>query len=67
LWTLRTVDRRARLLKAGDMLEEAALDKYSFLRDAFLQRRRNEVFDGNPPQEPPEPDPDGSGPGETVQ
>jgi phospholipid-binding lipoprotein MlaA len=67
LWTLRTVDRRARLLKAGDMLEEAALDKYSFLRDAFLQRRRNEVFDGNPPQEPSEPDPDGSGPGEPAQ
>lgn len=63
LWTLRTVDRRAHLLKAGDMLEEAALDKYTFLRDAFLQRRRNDVFDGNPPSEPPEDDPDGSGPG----
>lgn len=63
LWTLRAVDRRAHLLKVGDMLEEAALDKYTFLRDAFLQRRRNDVFDGNPPQEPPEEDPDGSGPG----
>lgn len=63
LWTLRAVDQRASLLKVGDVLEAAALDKYSFLRDAFLQRRRNDVFDGNPPQEPPEEDPDGSGPG----
>ena len=33
------------------VVEEAALDKYSFTRDAFLQRRRNLVFDGNPPDE----------------
>lgn len=51
LLLLRTVDQRASLLKAGDMLEEAALDKYTFLRDAFLQRRRNAVYDGNPPEE----------------
>lgn len=51
LLVLRAVDQRARLLKAGDMLEEAALDKYTFLRDAFLQRRRNDVYDGNPPEE----------------
>ncbi|MEK7769274.1 MAG: VacJ family lipoprotein, partial [Pseudomonadota bacterium] len=29
---------------------EAALDKYEFLRDAYLQRRRSLVFDGNPPR-----------------
>ena len=36
------------------MLEEAALDPYSFVRDAYLQRRRSVIFDGNPP-DPEEP------------
>jgi len=48
---LQFVDTRARLLQAGDMLEEAALDPYSFKRDAYLQKRRNDVYDGNPPQD----------------
>lgn len=54
LWALRQVDNRAQLLKAGEVLEEVALDKYTFLRDSYLQRRRNAVFDGNPPEEEPE-------------
>jgi phospholipid-binding lipoprotein MlaA len=48
---LRAVDTRSDLLKAGTMLEEAALDRYTFIRDAFLQRRRNVIYDGNPPEE----------------
>jgi phospholipid-binding lipoprotein MlaA len=48
---LRVVDRRADRLTAGDILEDAAVDPYVFLRDAYLQRRRNLVYDGNPPQE----------------
>src|SRR5690606_5453934 len=36
------------------ILDTAALDRYSFIRDAYLQRRRNLVFDGNPPPEPEE-------------
>lgn len=48
---LRGVDTRASLLKATSMLEEAALDRYTFARDAFLQSRRNIIFDGNPPQD----------------
>ncbi len=51
LWSLRLVDKRAQLLRAGDLLDEVALDKYTFTRDAHLQRRRNAVFDGNPPEE----------------
>ncbi len=58
LWTLRLVDNRAQLLKAGDLLEEVALDKYTFFRDSHLQRRRNAVFDGNPPEEEPEAEPE---------
>ncbi len=48
---LRGVDTRSSLLKATTMLEEVALDRYTFTRDAFLQRRRNDIFDGNPPEE----------------
>ena len=43
LSTLRLVDARANLLGAGSMLEQAALDKYSFTRDVYLQRRRSLV------------------------
>lgn len=51
LTLLNIVDTRATYLKAGDVVDGAALDKYSFTRDAFLQRRRNQVYDGNPPDE----------------
>jgi len=46
----RAVGRRADLLDASRILEEAALDKYVFQRDAYLQRRRSQVYDGNPPR-----------------
>jgi phospholipid-binding lipoprotein MlaA len=49
-WTLDQVRIRANLLKAESVLDEAALDKYQFLRDAWLQRRRSQVYDGNPPR-----------------
>ena len=44
-------DRRADLLDAVRVLEEAALDKYGFIRDSYLQRRRSLVYDGEPPKE----------------
>ncbi len=53
-WGLRAldvIDTRSDLLGASRVLEEAALDPYAFTRDAFLQRRRNLVYDGNPPDE----------------
>ncbi|MFM8152710.1 MAG: VacJ family lipoprotein, partial [Polynucleobacter victoriensis] len=46
---LRVVNQRANLLNASQLLEDAAFDKYSFLRDSYLQRRFNQVHDGNPP------------------
>ncbi len=49
--TVRIVDQRAGLLKTTEMLDKIALDKYSFVRDAHLQRRRSAVYDGNPPEE----------------
>ncbi|WP_454723417.1 MULTISPECIES: MlaA family lipoprotein [Cupriavidus] len=60
---VRIVSARASLLSASNLIEEAALDKYSFLRDAYLQRRQYQIYDGNPPQsdedgEPSAPPPD---------
>jgi phospholipid-binding lipoprotein MlaA len=51
---VRLVNTRAELLDASRLLEEAALDKYVFQRDAYLQRRRSLIFDGRPPREPEE-------------
>jgi phospholipid-binding lipoprotein MlaA len=48
---LRMVDMRANLLPADKGIEEAALDKYSYVRDGYLQRRRSLIHDGNPPRE----------------
>jgi phospholipid-binding lipoprotein MlaA len=48
---LRLVNDRANLLPADKVVEEAALDKYSYMRDAYLQRRRNQIHDGNAPRE----------------
>lgn len=52
LVVLRVVNDRAALLPADKVIEEAALDKYSYVRDAYLQRRRNLIYDGNPPRDP---------------
>ena len=52
LAALRGIDTRADLLTASKVLEEAALDPYGFTRDAYLQKRRNDVYDDNPPPEP---------------
>lgn len=49
------IDTRANLLAVSDLAEQAALDFYSYTRSAYLQRRRNLVYDGDPPREP---DPD---------
>jgi len=49
---LRVVDRRAAYLQAGEMLNEVALDKYTFTRQVWLQKRRSDVHDGDPPDEP---------------
>lgn len=47
----RIVNVRANLLEAERLLEQAALDQYAFLREAYLQRRRNQVLDGNAPRD----------------
>ncbi len=49
---LQIINTRANLLGASKLLDEIALDKYSFLRDAYLQRRRSLIFDGDAPDVP---------------
>lgn len=49
--TVRVIDDRYHLLKAGRIVDKAALDKYSFIRDAYLQNRLNLIYDGNPPHQ----------------
>jgi phospholipid-binding lipoprotein MlaA len=52
---LSVINTRTKLLNASRMLDEVALDKYILLRDAYLSRRRSQVYDGDPPdeEEPP--------------
>ncbi len=45
MYGLRAVDARSNLLRVGNVIDEAALDKYSFTREAYLQKRRAQVFD----------------------
>lgn len=51
LGAIRAIDHRTRLLDAEKVLDEAALDPYTFLRDAYIQQRRSLIYDGNPPRE----------------
>jgi phospholipid-binding lipoprotein MlaA len=49
--TLQLVNVRAELLATTQLLSDVSLDKYSFLRDGYLARRRDQVYDGAPPLE----------------
>ena len=49
LMGVRFIDTRASLLPADKVVEQAAFDKYSYIRDAYLQNRRSVIHDGNPP------------------
>jgi phospholipid-binding lipoprotein MlaA len=48
-YVLRAVDTRSNLLSASKMIDEIAIDKYTFTRDAYLQRRYSLIFDGDTP------------------
>jgi phospholipid-binding lipoprotein MlaA len=47
---VRVVDQRAAVLDASNLIEAAALDPYEFVRDAFLQRRENRIFEDGAPR-----------------
>jgi phospholipid-binding lipoprotein MlaA len=52
LWTLNLVDLRASALQAETLVSQAAIDPYTFIRRAYLQRREYLVYDGKPPPPP---------------
>lgn len=60
LWGLNFVSARARYLDATNLLEQAALDKYLFVRDAWLAQRQSKLQDGKQ-QELPDYDAEGGG------
>ena len=49
---LQIINTRANLLGATRVIDDIALDKYTFIRDAYLQRRRSLTFDGDAPEAP---------------
>ena len=51
IFGLQLINTRARLLGASNLVDDIALDKYTFIRDAYLQRRRSLVYDGDAPDE----------------
>jgi phospholipid-binding lipoprotein MlaA len=68
LQIINGVNLRADLLDNERLLNDLALDRYTFIRDAYLQRRRNVVYDGDPPEEDTEKPPkyeDDPGPAKT--
>jgi phospholipid-binding lipoprotein MlaA len=54
---LQLLDSRVKLLNAGRVLDDIALDKYVLLRDAYLARRKSLVYDGDPPEDDSAPAP----------
>lgn len=50
LTATRLLDTRASLLSADTLIDTASFDEYSFVRDGYLQRRYNLIYDGNPPK-----------------
>lgn len=59
---VRVVDLRAASLDASNLVEDAALDRYEFIRDAYLQRRESKVRDGEAPRHEPSADADDAKP-----
>jgi phospholipid-binding lipoprotein MlaA len=50
-WALEGLDTRVGLLEEEKVLDEAVIDRYSFIRDAYLMHRQSLVYDGNPPRQ----------------
>jgi phospholipid-binding lipoprotein MlaA len=55
---LELIHTRAGLLSSGRLLNEIALDRYTFVRESYLAKRRNDIYDGNPPPLPDDDPPD---------
>jgi phospholipid-binding lipoprotein MlaA len=51
LWATNKLDQRVQLLDAEKIMDDTVMDRYSFIRDAYLMRRQSLVYDGDPPRE----------------
>ncbi len=49
-WAVKSFNTRVNLLDQEKVMDDAIIDRYSFLRDAYLMHRQNLVYDGNPPR-----------------
>jgi len=49
LYGLGALNLKASLLETEDLVGKAAIDRYTFIRRAYLQRREYQVYDGQPP------------------
>lgn len=49
LQAVEIVNTRANLLRAETFLDESGVERYTFLRDIYIQRREYLIYDGNPP------------------
>lgn len=63
MYITKGINRRAQLLEGESLINDAVTDRYSFIRDAYLQRRESRVNDGKPPHDEYEDeDPDAAAP-----
>lgn len=64
MYATKVINRRAQLFDQEKVLDEAAVDRYEYMRDAYLLRRQSLVYDGHPPRDQ---DDDEQGDGEIPQ
>lgn len=50
-WAVEGLNTRVGLLEQEKVLDDAVIDRYSFIRDAYLMHRQSLVYDGNPPRQ----------------
>ncbi len=50
VWAFKSFNTRVNLLDQEKVLDDAVIDRYSFLRDAYLMHRQSLVYDGDPPR-----------------
>ncbi|OGS80532.1 MAG: hypothetical protein A2Z94_01785 [Gallionellales bacterium GWA2_55_18] len=51
MFASKAISHREQILDQEKVLDEAAIDRYEFIRDAYLLRRKSLIYDGNPPRE----------------
>ncbi len=60
LYIAKGIELRASLLDTEKVVDDTMLDRYSFIRDAYMMRRQSLVYDGDPPREKYDDEDDGA-------